>query len=276
MTALDEALRGTQPGGGGSSRKQHHRNPRAGLGATTPLDRARAHEMRLLTWLAQWGYTSRAIAMHMVGRKATAILRRLEGRHLVRAVAVETLRDGYVWMLRPDGFAIAQSTLTRSFSYEFAPEKCVKSSYVRHHLATQHVVMSYDPVEFYPHIPWLDAVVSGEKQPDCEMTMRDETSVALEIELTQKHGRELDMALIGASRFVEFSRSHFCIYVSHSRALLDNYRAHLENRHGVQHWTRQGHGAARVWVPDRIEHIPRDFIERFDWRHLPTLFEQVL
>lgn len=275
MCALDDPLSPDVSNPEEVPNKRHHRNPRADLGQASPQERARRNERRLLMWIARWGYTCRAVAERLTGRKAGVVLDRLTERGLAQRVAVDVLRAGVVWMLTPDGFAAAKARADDLSEYEFNPAKCVRRDRVRHHLATQHCVCDYPFNAIGPDTPWRSDITPKEKRPDCVVRLKDGSLLLLEIELTEKYQRELDQALLALVLRLEKSPKATAIYISHSKAILANYQRVLMAETGLRVWSRKAQGAGSVWVVTGRYFVPTEVTGRIAWKHVPGLFERV-
>jgi hypothetical protein len=259
-----------------SATKRHSRNPRQALDGVTPKQRGQENENKLLTWVACAGFISSTIGVLVSGRKAPAVISRLVKRGLLRCVTVETFSKGQVWMLTRDGYSVALALMSSAPDYEFDPSKAVKPSYVRHQLAIQHVVL---PMQFTSVIidqPWIVESLAGQKRPDAVLTINHAFRTAIEVELTEKHGRELHQMLLRLANYIGSGHANNALIVSHSNALLNNYKKMLHAPDGLIVWERGLNGSVKAWRPAGRIVIPERIRSNIFWVHCPNLFLSVL
>lgn len=254
------------------------KNPRAKLAGRNPRDRGREKLRQVLEWLYRWHKTSGPLVQGLLGTTQRDYLSRLEKQGLVQSMAAPGLPIGKVWMLTRDGVALAVELTGRLFDYDTSPAS-IDYKDLRHDLVVQKVVQEYPQWIALPDRPLreiiperlLGADQAGHKRPDALIVFGKEGDYpeahAIEVELTPKKGRELDQALRAAARMLQ--REEVCAveYFSQSQALLDNYRAVLEQPLTI--WVKNER--SKKWEVSRKVELPPHMDEDFHWHHLPDL-----
>lgn len=258
------------------------KGPRDGLGSRSPHERGAEKLREVMQWLYLWHKTSSAAVQSLLGTTQRDYLARLEKRGLVQSVAAPGLPIGRVWMLTADGVAVAMAMAGEIYPYDTSPSS-IDYRDLRHDLAVQRVVQGFIRRQRPAEGSRLDRVVperllgadrAGQKRPDALVVYRIgdeafqyEEAHAIEVEITPKKGRELDQALFAAAQMVE--REEVCAveYHSHSKALLDGYRAVLGRPLNV--WVKNER--AKRWEIGRQWHAPFPTADAFEWHHEPAL-----
>jgi hypothetical protein len=260
------------------------RNPRAGLFLSTPQERGNEKFHMVIRWLYEWHVTSGAVVQSLLGTSQRDYMSRLEKRGYVQSVAAPGLPIGRVWMLTADGVAAAIPCCSTIHAYDMSPSS-IDYKTLRHDLAVQGVVVEFmrkirmqgvhQGVRAVPE-RLLGADKLGKKRPDALVVVRrsidefsfDETH-AIEVELTPKKGRELDEALYAAAQLIENESACAVEYFSHSKALLENYRAVLSRPLNV--WAKNA--KAKRWEVASRWHAPPHVVDGFEWHFDSSLLK---
>lgn len=255
-----------------------HKNPRAELAGRNPRERGREKRRQVLEWLYRWHKTSGPLVQRLLGTTQRDYLSRLEKQGLVLSVAAPGLPIGKVWMLTRDGVALAVELTGQLFDYDTSPAS-IDYKDLRHDLVVQKVVQDYPQWIALPDRPLreiiperlLGADRAGHKRPDALIVFGQEGGYpeahAIEVELTPKKGRELDQALLAAAQMLK--REEVCAveYFSQSQALLDSYRAVLEQPLNV--WAKNER--SKKWEASRRVELPPYMADDFLWHYMPGL-----
>lgn len=176
----------------------------------------------------KWHYSSSAIVRELLGTTETNYLPQLLKKRYVRAVPAPSLLCGKIWMLSQDGLAAATQAAGIEISYDLRPES-ISHANVKHTLAAQRAILGLRAQnivhEFHPERLIGRPDLRGQKRPDVEcVNVERNVKIAVEVELSPKFGRELDMSLIAIVEGLRLQIFDCAIYVSPHQATLDRYR----------------------------------------------------
>lgn len=146
--------------------------------------------------------------------------------------------------------------------YDLDPS-AISHRLIRHNLAVQQAILTVPGVRSYI----LESRMAEQdtldgKRPDAliELEANPGRYMALEIELTEKRGRDLDQAIWRNFQSLEQGGYLFVIYVTNQPCIAKNYREAMD--YYVDRWRKDGSGkwlrtGETFVVPDRIKSLIR-------------------
>lgn len=250
------------------------RNPRKNLSGISPNERGLIKRQKVLRWLYIWHKTSASIIQKILGTSQRDYMTRLEADGLVQKVVTPGLPVGHVWMLTRDGLAMAIQLTGDLLDYDTRPAS-IDLADLRHDLAVQMAALNLGELIDMKPERLLGADAAGQKRPDAILAYRpvgaaqeESYECALEVEFTHKKSRELDQALLAAAGMIERMEVGSVRYVSHSPALLDNYRKTLAAPLNI--WEKSE--VAKKWVVTKQVRVSQWVIDSFEWVHDESIF----
>lgn len=216
-------------------------NPRQHLpDGVTPRQASEHKKKTVLLWLLMWGFSSSEIVRQVLGVRETGYIASLVKLGLVRVVDIHTLLGGTAYMLTQQGLEQALAYGEHAVRYELNPNK-IQPRLAKHHMAVQKVVAAIpNRLACLPERLIGELDKQGVKRPDA-LVLIDGAElrwVAIEVELSQKWGRDLDLAMGGNLRGLQEWKVACVLYVTQSQLVVNAYQEHLAKP--LQVWEKNG------------------------------------
>jgi hypothetical protein len=170
--------------------------------------------------------------------------------------ALRLVRNGYVkqvdlpsthltplFMLTELGLKEAEKIEIRHHFYDLNPSS-IKQQLVRHNLAIQQAILVLPDVLSYSTEAMFDEKdIFDAKRPDAliEIDGFEGYKIALEVELTEKRGRELEQAIHRHVNALKQNRYYGVIYVTDNPRIAENYEDRLNYR--IDTWKKGSNGS---------------------------------
>ena len=222
---------------------------REALAGQSPRQRGRDKDQRALQWVYRWDWSSPAIIDSVASPGRRGVARRLIRQGLLREQDTEAGgakgSPASVVALTRDGRAVVESELPEPKVRDYRGLRAVKWAQLRHDSLIQRAIaealregatMDY---ETPPEI--AEQSREGQKQPDAVQHLEAGDKLALELELTAKHGWRLDRFVTDVVRLVDNRRDgHYELVaiLSTSQAILDRYRRRFSAGAAMPIWER--------------------------------------
>lgn len=247
--------------------------PRLYLAAgETPKQRNEANTRKVLAWLYAWGFSTRRLLMRVLNVRSAGLLSKLEAAGLVTQVMPNPETGVVVYVLTRAGHDLAaeQETEDKQFTSAMLVRMAPR---VRHDLATQRVVLSLNHIRYLPG-GLLGELADGLKTPDALVQLEADPAdawTAVEVELTPKSGRELDMTWLRTYEALGAGDYQRVLYVSHNAALLAKYRKQAQGP--IDAWSKDALGK---WNRTGLRITPKpEHVAAMNWQHVPHLLEKL-
>jgi hypothetical protein len=172
--------------------------------------------------------------------------------------ALRLVRNGYIkqvdlpsthlsplFMLTELGLQEAEKIETRHHHYDVNPSS-IKQQIVRHNLAIQQAILVVPGVLSYSTEAMFDEKdIFDAKRPDAlfEIEGFEGYKIALEVELSEKRGRELEQAIHRHVNSLTQNKYHGVIYVTNNPSIAEKYEARLS--YPINTWRKNSNGS---WV----------------------------
>lgn len=246
------------------------------LAGRSPAEAGRAKDLAALRWVYRWGWSTPTIVDMIAspGRRGVAarlVRRGLAKRHPtpagggVRGVPTDVIT------LTADGVAELEAALSEAdmLAYPSKPEQAIQWRQLRHDTLVQlYTARRLADISGYMTPRELaEKSVAGQKQPDAVWIAKNNSRIAVELEMTAKKGRELDQTILALIKAVqpktEFDKKgpyDIVAILSQSRAILDTYKRRLApdaeialyRRNSSRQYERCGKKTVPDWIKGRI------------------------
>lgn len=238
----------------------------------SPLERGESKVERVLAWLFKWGYASPKIIKQLSSAKANGYGKKLERKSYLVATPTATGNPPHIFTLSSSGLQEITRKSEDLFRYPEIDPCRVKQCQIRHDLlaqeATLNALSAGTIVGFETERMSGKADQAGYKRPDVTWVLPSGDKIAIEVELTQKWERDLDMfvlAIIQAlmkgengtkPRFMRFG------IISDSPAIIKNYKKAMQKGEKFKEWMKNENGK---WVVKKEWSIPEWLLAKCDF-----------
>lgn len=236
------------------------------LNGKTPRERGEEKMRIALDWIYRFGWSSPTIIEKIGGAARSGLGARLIKNGLLERTRTESggcvkgVPD-YMLTLTQAGIIETERKTDVLLPYDTDPFRIDQSKMRHDHLAqaiTAKALVEGKISRFYTERELAERSQSGKKQPDV-LWIVDGKKIAIEIELTSKHGRFFDdfrhkcvMALTGENK-----RFDSILMVTESPALKEKYEAAMVPGKKYDYWEKNGIGrwgvVGKKTVPDEID-----------------------
>lgn len=169
------------------------------LGGMSPLEKGRERERTALEWIYRWGWASSTTLELLVDTKRSGLALRLIKNKLMISTDTEGITKKYVpgayLTLTKQGHEQIEDQLELGLDY--SPNERPNLANLKHDEIVQRRTASalvHGAIKGYvTEKEMADKYRDGIKNPDVLWIFKDGTKAAIEVELTQKFGRDLDV-----------------------------------------------------------------------------------
>lgn len=243
----------------------------------SPVEIGKKSKLAVLDWIYRWGFTSAAMISALLGRTSGGYAQRLVRQGLLVRINNGNRTPKELFTLSDEGLRIAEKHSDRQAPYpELNPQR------VRHHLINHDLVAQLETISalkdkwavkyitdrFYdpsckepgikiPDVVWLTNPLQGRH-----------LMVAVEIELSPKWERDLDMFILGMIRALEFD-GYFQPYYDHfviifdSEATLKRYQSAIQPNAIIRTWVKN---KRNYWVVEKKVIVPHWLCDKVTFR----------
>lgn len=253
------------------------RNPRANVpSGLSPRARSDQKVCSVLALIYNWHVTAAPLVQEHLGTSETNYLVELEKKGLVRHFNCPTLLCGRAYMLTADGLNAAAVATGIERRYSLHPAS-VSHTLLKHNLAAQRAGIRLAKEGHRVESGRQLSVTIGGKIPDALIYPKDSgKTVAMELELTDKWGDELEQALNAHLVALNNGEWSGVYYASNDQKLLENYKKRLEKP--IRDWWQSQSDDRPKWMSGEQREVSDKQQAKFVWHHVPDLlrgFERI-
>lgn len=264
----------------------------------TPREKGRENELKVLRWLADWGFTSPLLLSKLVGSQS---VRRIEKNGLIDRVETGSVYYPTLYRLSNLGlqFATELVDIDAEDRYDEIDLSRIRLDKARHELTAQHLTLD-NKGGFFPNTTWLvgdhwterqfaDLFTDDEgnpiyaknaKLPDVVWTVTDmgddggETlKIAVEVELTKKGSIEpnsktryrLDQFILRVLHSINTGKVDSYIIASRNQGILGSYQNAMTPGRTYRTWEKDKRGH---WQPDKEIIVPDFAATQIIYHHI--------
>lgn len=244
------------------------------LGDQSSLEKGRERALAALTWIYRWGWASSTTMEILVGTQRSGLAQRLVKSGLLVSTKTISRRNekflpGSFLTLTPDGKHMVEVSRMELLPYEFRPDR-VNQNYLLHNEMAQRVTaerLASGVIKGY----WTEKEMRNRSQnaiknPDAVWIFVDGTKQSIEIELSGKWERDLDvfvhsslLSLSGKDGPARFDR---LLIITDAPAIFKRYQEVLLP--GKKFWTWQKNESGR-WTTVEQKTVPTWANVRISW-----------
>jgi hypothetical protein len=244
------------------------------LAGKTSLEQGKDRTLTALTWIYRWGWASSTTLEILVGTQRSGLARRLVNSGLLVSTKTVSRRNekflpGSFLTLTADGKHMVEVSRLALMPYEHRPDR-VNQNHLLHDEMAQRVTaerLATGAIKgFYTEKEMRCRSQNAIKNPDVVWMIPDGTTRSVEIELSGKWERDLDVfihsSLLSLSTKDGPARFDRLLLITDAPAILKRYREAFMP--GKQFWTWQKNDSGR-WTADDQKTVPKWSIERISW-----------
>ncbi len=230
----------------------------------TPRQVSRDRVYQAVLWVYRWGWTSPSIIDAMTGAQRRGFCAKLVRAGLLRETRTKSggiVEDipSKIITLSDDGVALAEKQLQSDddfLPYQRDPYR-INQEHLRHDLLAQRATLNNllggKITGFLTPTQMAAKSEKGVKQFDVIWHRQDGISAGVEVELSAKFGRRLDLFVWSVVQAIMRGVVQRVLIVSDSEAILSRYSAALEPGKSVGIWVRD---AQSHWKLHHYEEVP--------------------
>lgn len=226
--------------------------------------------LQALNWVYRWGWSSAKTLERVGGAKSSGLAARLVRARYLEATRTESglaQKDlpSHILTLTPDGLARVQRERETLLPYSTDPAK-VRQEQLRHYqiaqTATIEAMHARSISSYGVEKEMAELSVEGVKQPDVFWRLPSGAGVAVEIELSGKWGRAMDIFVRGCVAALtaepgKQARFDYLYILSDSNAIVSRYKTALSAGSTYHLWKKDSQGHT-VQIPDLIQKVPAE------------------
>ena len=240
------------------------------LAGKSPLARAEEKTKIALDWIYRWRWSAPSTLDLLVGITGRGLGARMVKQHLLirTATASGGGRKGVpasILTLSKIGLEEIERERETLLPYELDPYR-IRQDQLRHdHLAqvaTAKNILNGSVQSFLTEKELAAKSTLNAKQPDIVWRLRTGITMAVEVELSAKWGRDFDHFIHGVVESLEKQRFDVVLIATDSRAILNRYKAALEPRTPYQIWHKD---AQRRWMVKNTAEVPVSLKGKVAW-----------
>lgn len=250
------------------------------LNGLSTLEYGRERERKALDWIYRWGWASATTIETLVGSVASksGLSQRLIRNQLVISTKTVSRRsDKYLpaafLTLTAEGKRVAERPLKTHIQYEMRPERVNQNLLVHDEMAqrtTARLMASKSILGFLTENEMRQKSQEGVKNPDACLIYHDNTKVSVEIELSPKWERDLDVfvrsTLLSLNPKTEGGpRFDHLVIVTDSVAIFDRYSEAFAPDAPYGFWKKNDLGR---WIKIEERRVPAWAKEKISWKML--------
>lgn len=248
----------------------------------SPTARGEEKLIMALNWVYRWGWSSAKTIDRVGGSKGAGLAARLvRAQYLVATRTASGLaqRDlpSHILTLTQDGLSRIQRERDILLPYSTDPAR-VRQDQLRHYqiaqTATLKALQEQRIVAYNVEKELAEVSADGVKQPDVVWYLPGDTdtSAAVEIELSPKWGRAMDVFVRGCSVALtptrtEPARFDFVFIISDSSAIIKRYSAALSAGSTYELWQKDA-GGHMIRIKDSTQRVSAEVAEKVLCRNL--------
>ena len=230
---------------------------------------------KVLKWINNWGYTSSALGQLLLGRTSGGYLQKLAKQNWLTSTRTKSGSPAAYYTLSEIGLQEAERHADTLFKYVEIDQYKVDQPKIRHYLIAQRatiqalgssLIVGYETERMFQK----DGDRLGVKRPDVVWITPGGLRYGIEVELSAKWEKDLDMFILGILRALQTtgndkpSYSRFII-ISDSKAIIRRYTAAMQPSSALSIWEKNGRGH---WAIERTIKVPDWLINKIDFQFL--------
>jgi hypothetical protein len=244
------------------------------LAGRSTLERGKERTMTALEWIYRWGWASSTTIEILVGTQRSGLAQRLVKSGLVMGTKTQSRRNekflpGSFFTLTVDGKHMVEANRTEPMHYEHRPDR-VNQNHLLHDEMAQRATaerLASGVISDYRSEKEMKAKSqTGVKHPDVAWLYPCGKKVSVEIELSPKWERDLDVfvhsSLLSLSTKNGPARFEELVFITDAPAIFKRYQEALKP--AAKFWTWQKNESGR-WVKDEQKTVPDWATERITW-----------
>lgn len=233
-----------------------------------------------LLWVYKWGWSSPSILDIISNSARRGLAARLVKNGLL--MSTRTASGGavkgvpaFILTLTDTGLAEVERNLEDGFmQYEQNPWKAVPQDILRHdHLTQMATAASFIDKkikDFQTPKQMAEKSADGIKQPDSVWILPNGEKMGIEVELTQKHDRQLDQFIRGcvialSTKDGQAPRFDLISIISDSKGVMKNYKGYFSAGAKYSIWGKDSRG---YWVKKSTAEVPEAVSEKIVWQFM--------
>jgi hypothetical protein len=231
------------------------------LDGMTPRQKGIQNRLAVVDWLYKWGYSSAPLLQQLLKKQATGYAAAAVKAGYLIQTKTDSGSPKYIYTLSESGVQLATKHSNRLLRYPELEPFRINQALIRHQLLAQKATLTAlqsNLIQGYLTERMIDEIGDklGVKRPDA-VFLKEDKKIGVEVELSSKWDRKLDQFLSGiGSAFANKSYDLFMIY-SDSPALIERYKAALNEP--ITRWQKddRGHWKAesQVYFPENKRHL---------------------
>lgn len=226
----------------------------------SPQRQGELYRLAALSWVYRWGFSSAGVLQRLVKRTTGGFARSLVAKGLLKETKSASGVPRVFYTLTRNGHELAEIHALRRVRYPELEAYRVNQNQMQHDLIAQKFAVEHHLAGGQVVTPKEFATRGGAfKRPDA---LLDRT--ALEVELSGKWDRALDMFFIQTFEAFDSFAYDRVLFVSQSPAIIRRYQARSAVGQVIPIWKKNQAG---VWWPNGGEvEVTPDLASRFEWR----------
>lgn len=244
------------------------------LAGRSSLERGRERAMSALTWIYRWDWASSSTLEILVGTKRSGLAPRLVKSGLLVNTKTSSRRTekflpGSFLTLTPDGKHKVEVSRMALLQYEHRPDRVNQNNLTHNEMAqriTAERLVSGVITDYWSEKEMRNKSQNAVKNPDVVWILPDGTRQSVEIELSGKWERDLDVfvhsSLISLSTRGGPARFNRLLIITDAPAIFKRYQEAFKP--GTRFWTWQKNESGR-WTTDEQKTVPTWSTERITW-----------
>lgn len=245
------------------------------LAGRSSLERGKERMQTALEWIYRWGWASSTTLEILVGTQRSGLAQRLVKSGLLVSTKTQSRRNekflpGSFLSLTPDGKHMVEVGPMEPMPYEHRPERVNQNHLVHDEIAqraTAERLVSGAIKDYRTEKEMRAKSENGVKNPDVVWIYPDSLKVSVEIELSPKWERDLDVfvhsSLVSRSKKIGPSRFDHLVIVTDAPAIFKRYQEAFTP--GTTFWTWQKNEVGR-WATSEQKTVPDWSTTRISWK----------
>ncbi len=228
---------------------------------------------KILEWEYKWGYSSSALGQLLLDRTSGGYMQKLTKKNWLTSTRTKSGAPAAYYTLSELGLQEAERHSDTLFKYIEIDQYKVDQSKIRHYLIAQQatiqalksgLIVDYETERMFQK----DGDKLGIKRPDIVWITPGGLRYGVEVELSAKWEKDLDMFIIGILRALQsggndkLGYSRFIIF-SDSGAIIRRYTAAMQPSAPLSLWKKNERGH---WAIERTVKVPDWLINKVDFK----------
>jgi hypothetical protein len=228
------------------------------LNGKSPHERGQEKVQIVCRWVYHHGTSTAEIINAVSGQKAPGYAKKLVDKGLLVASQTISGSPKLFYTLSKAGLNLASEFSLTPIDYKCLSPSKLSQTLFDHNFAVQKIYLAArkkHPFKYQSQAQLALKHNVGVKIPDAVWIDKDEKRIAIEVEFSQKHGRQLDMMIHAMKDSLE-NDEYSCYFIfARSQAVIKNYSNAISRGQVVDYWAKNRNGN---WVvdEDRREKVP--------------------